>query len=1738
MEISCLKTWLSFLLFFCTPLIGGDPERIAHFEGCPSGVVAGWVNVISGSVAHSETDLIIPGIEPLYISRSPLYAPGYFPKNKVKESWNFPFMEKLERSLDYSSNSSGRECFTLCQGTQEVLYFKDGDPNKPENRGYKLDNHPKGFTNLSGGRPSGKNSLRNYWIRRGTPQNITLFSGSGETRSYISEQGVDSNILPLREVFKPNHFIHKYAFDGKLTKQGVTIFAPTNREIAYYCCEDKGDEICITPFGRANRFVKYKFRKSSAPNGATNRFLEEVERSDGPTVEYAYKTDSEKNGQLKEIRYPEQRKVAFDYWEFNHHIERDGKAVRLDKTKDNQSLYKVQKLLQPADKGHELVETYSFEYHAKKNKYGSWTGGWTNVKDYFQNVDVYLIDGNYRLKEVRHAKGLIEKFVWDGFGQLVQSGLCDGSGNTLRAKHYFYDGKGNVEAEKVYGNLTGEGKSLPKIEENGTFNPAQAESYTIKFEYTNDTMNLLLSEKHDNGLRIDYQYLGGTDLVAKKITYAGDQMVKTEHFTYNNDHCLIETIEDDGLCKKIVRITPHEKPFGYPLEKEILGWSPEEKEIPLESYRYEYNERGQITSEERRDAEGKTIYKLVKEYDAHGNCKSETDPLGGVIIRKFDANDNCIEEAGPRPKLVKTFSYDYMNRLTEESVFYDKEEISVQNFEYNPLSHLKSTKDEFGHETSLTCDRYGRPLITDLPEVAINGSLNKTSIKKEFDLFGNEVLCQDQNGHLTKKSFTSWNQPYLIEYPDGKKEKFTYTRDNLVSLKVDQDDVETRFSWDSFGRLKSKVTPFGTEQYFYQGTQLVKSVDAQEVETHYIYDPFGRLSKIICGDREKQISYDRCGYPCRKAHFEGDKLLSTEVSVLDFLGRVIESYVEDPSGAVFNRKVFVYDEVGNCIEEWDGEAKTTRVFDGKNRAIEVVEHLGDTPRIHKASYSKVKNKYGQNVLEKRVADPNGKQVVTLYDTHGKEATISHLDSSGDEFLVRELFYDKVGHLVREEKQAGGEKRTLIFNLDSMGRKIKLIEPLGKETSTTYTGCGKIDVLTKPDGIKLTHSYDRGRLINLKSSDGRLNYSYTYSDRGELLAVKDEVTGTLSQQTFSDYGDLEEEVLPTGQRISYRHDGLGRIISYSLPDGGEVHLTYNAIAPDSVTRLNKGGESHYTHLYTDFDNRGNAKGQQLIGYAGYVRFAYDEQYQLKEIVHPSWKEANISYDPVGNLVSYQLNDEDYHFSYDALDQLVEENDHSYTFDPFHNRTSKDKIPYHVNTLNELISSEGNHYTYDPNGNLICVENKDQTLKFGYDPLNRLIFIQKGEIEVHFAYDPFHRRISENGKPFYFFREQEIGKENQLRILGSGLADIGATIAIELDGIPYAPLHDHNGSITALLDLDGNLVESWSYTAYGEQIGFTTSPWTFSSKRLNPLTNHLSFGRRDYDPSTGRWTTPDPLGFTAGPNLYTYVSNRPLTHLDPLGLFALSLYGAPSSSTISAAKGIVGGTVDFGLNTLHGYQTLAHHIGIREAEFDIGERHSMTNALADSQAARSLFVENKAMELLSVNPSDSTYHNFRQGTSTTLEVASLATAAYGIYTGMGGPGLSAIAPKFQRFINNVSSITSFGRRGNQIARRGADFIVGPNGVAVPTSRTVLESGFQGAGFTTFETNSKGMGYILPNGNKVRIMEPAGQAPLRASFTNMNDGPINIFTGVPPQPPKGLDPLSRRQFVRELTHLELIQ
>ena len=61
-----------------------------------------------------------------------------------------------------------------------------------------------------------------------------------------------------------------------------------------------------------------------------------------------------------------------------------------------------------------------------------------------------------------------------------------------------------------------------------------------------------------------------------------------------------------------------------------------------------------------------------------------------------------------------------------------------------------------------------------------------------------------------------------------------------------------------------------------------------------------------------------------------------------------------------------------------------------------------------------------------------------------------------------------------------------------------------------------------------------------------------------------------------------------------------------------------------------------------------------------------------------------------------------------------------------------------------------------------------------------------------------------------------------------------------------------------------------------------PLGFAGGIYDRDTGLVRFGARDYDPSVGRWTSKDPIGFDAGDsNLYGYVIADPANSIDPTG-----------------------------------------------------------------------------------------------------------------------------------------------------------------------------------------------------------------------------------------------------------------
>src|SRR6266508_2656626 len=104
-----------------------------------------------------------------------------------------------------------------------------------------------------------------------------------------------------------------------------------------------------------------------------------------------------------------------------------------------------------------------------------------------------------------------------------------------------------------------------------------------------------------------------------------------------------------------------------------------------------------------------------------------------------------------------------------------------------------------------------------------------------------------------------------------------------------------------------------------------------------------------------------------------------------------------------------------------------------------------------------------------------------------------------------------------------------------------------------------------------------------------------------------------------------------------------------------------------------------------------------------------------------------------------------------------------------------------------------------------------------------------------------------------------------------------------------LGNHLLSAGLELDADGALISYEEYHPYGAtsfQAGRSATElslkrYRYTGKERDEETGFTYHGARYYAPWLGRWTSCDPIGIDDGVNIYAYVANRPIDHLDADG-----------------------------------------------------------------------------------------------------------------------------------------------------------------------------------------------------------------------------------------------------------------
>ncbi|WP_285490137.1 polymorphic toxin type 43 domain-containing protein, partial [Amycolatopsis taiwanensis] len=217
------------------------------------------------------------------------------------------------------------------------------------------------------------------------------------------------------------------------------------------------------------------------------------------------------------------------------------------------------------------------------------------------------------------------------------------------------------------------------------------------------------------------------------------------------------------------------------------------------------------------------------------------------------------------------------------------------------------------------------------------------------------------------------------------------------------------------------------------------------------------------------------------------------------------------------------------------------------------------------------------------------------------------------------------------------------------------------------------------------------------------------------------------------------------------------------------------------------------------------------------------------------QAGYTYDPAGRTLTQGTDSAGLTFTYDAEGRLATATD---------------------------ASGKVSSYTYDADGNLL----------FTTDPTGTTLTL--GDLEL---FRPAGSSVTV-GTRFYTFNNQLVAERNANTGLSWMLADNQNTT--------YATLKADNLDVAQRWQDPYGLPRGPAPTTWPDQHGYVGG--------YQNTTGLTHLGARDYDPTTGRFTTVDPILDTNNPqqmNGYAYAGNSPITYNDATGLL-LSIDGRPA------------------------------------------------------------------------------------------------------------------------------------------------------------------------------------------------------------------------------------------------------
>ena len=461
------------------------------------------------------------------------------------------------------------------------------------------------------------------------------------------------------------------------------------------------------------------------------------------------------------------------------------------------------------------------------------------------------------------------------------------------------------------------------------------------------------------------------------------------------------------------------------------------------------------------------------------------------------------------------------------------------------------------------------------------------------------------------------------------------------------------------------------------------------------------------------------------------------------------------------------------------------------------------------------------------------------------------------------------------------------------------------------------------------------------------YEYDYNAKGQVARVRDNL---LNRTTQSEY-DLANRPVRVKTSEDAKHVYTGQVaydnvygnLSEFTEKVGENRQEYGTKfgyddenRPTSLTYSASGKEIGQSTTTIDKLNRTTFSAVKL----GSKTFTSEYHFAaggygtgsvtnlVSSITQPGCN-CGYGYDDNGNIASATLNGKWTGYTYDALGQLIQVNDHSdtrsgkngttwkYAYDLGGNILKKERFAYadttnpletvtytygDANWRDKLTAVNGNAIAYDAIGNPL----NDGTWTYTWQNGRQLQKMQKSGVTAEFVYNADGLRVQKtvNGVATKY----TLHGKNVVHMT-SGTDELhffydaqNRPAVVVYNGTAYAYVKSLQGDIVAILDENGNTAVSYGYDAWGAPLWCTgelaetlgkVQPFRYRGYVFDEETGLYYLRSRYYNPRWGRFVNAD--GAIIQKNLFAYCSNGPIVGYDPSGFERVKLTPHRSDSS---------------------------------------------------------------------------------------------------------------------------------------------------------------------------------------------------------------------------------------------------